>query len=142
MRPDLDGHIALGLMRAGLAVGADLPDWLGRLPPAFATPEVVLTDQANAAVSRNGDRDLGFPDLHASEVPASFERFSEHARGLIDAPLFVAEIAFGCRPLPGARAGIQLLHAMHVDPGYYDAALPAAMAWHEMRGPSKEETPR
>ena len=133
LRPDLDGHIALGLLRAGLATGPDLADWLGRLPPAFAAPEKALTDHANAAVSRNGDRELAFPDLHARAVPDAFARFGEHARGLIEAPLFVAEIAFGRRPPPEARAAIQLLHAMHVDPGYFDAALPAAMAWHEMR---------
>jgi hypothetical protein len=133
LRPDLDGHIALGLMRACLAAVTDLADWLGRLPPAFAAPEKFLTEQANMAVSRNGDRELSFPDLRAHVVPTSFERFAEDARGLIEAPLFVAEIAFGRRPTPEAGAAIQLLHAMHVDPGHFDAALPAAMAWHEMR---------
>ena len=133
LRPDLDGHIALGLMSAGLAQGHDLDGWLGRMPPAFGDPEGALTSQANTTVSRNGDRELTFPDLRAAVTPASFHRFGEHARGLIEAPLFVAEIAFGRRSRPDARVGIQLLHAMHIDSGYFDVALPAAMAWHKMR---------
>ena len=133
LRPGLDGHAALGLMRAGLAVGPDLTDWLGNLPPAFAAPEKSLATQANAAVARNGDRDFAFPDLRATDAPEGFDRFGEHVRGLIEAPLFVAEVAFGLRPMPDAKAAVQLVHAMHLDPGFFDTALPAAMAWHETR---------
>jgi hypothetical protein len=133
IRPELDGHLALGLMRSGLASFADLHRWLGRIPPAFSAPEAVLLDGANDAVARNGDSDIGRTDLRAQRKPRAFDRFADELFGMIEAPLVISEVAFGLRPAPRGRAGVELIQFLHLDPGYFDSALPAAMAWQEMQ---------
>ena len=71
LRPDLDGHLALGLMEARLAAPPDLMHWLGRMPPAFGDPEGTLLRLADAAARRHGESDLSFPDLRAAAQPAA-----------------------------------------------------------------------
>lgn len=133
LRPDLDGHLALGLMEARLAAPPELMHWLGRMPSAFGDPEGTLLRLADAAARRHGESDLSFPDLRAAAQPAAFVRFADHVNGLIEAPLFVSEVAFGLRAAPQGRTGVQLLRCIHLDPSHFDLALPAAMAWQAMR---------
>lgn len=133
LRPDLDGHLALGLMEARLAAPPDLMHWLGRMPSAFGDPEGTLLRLADAAARRHGESDLSFPDLRVAAQPAAFVRFADHVNGLIEAPLFVSEVAFGLRAAPQGRTGVQLLRCIHLDPSHFDLALPAAMAWQAMR---------
>jgi hypothetical protein len=125
--------VALGLLSAELADFAELGAWLGRMPRAFCFADAVLAEHANLAVSRHGEARESFPDLRAKVSPASFGRFEEAVRGLIEAPLVVAEIALGLRPALTTRATVQLLHCMQFDPGLFESALPAALAWHETR---------
>ncbi|OZB14385.1 MAG: hypothetical protein B7X55_11350 [Rhodobacterales bacterium 34-62-10] len=144
LRPDLTGHVALGLLNSGLAGHTELVQWIGTLPAAFGNPANALRDHAERIVRRNGDRVIDEPfnrnrqrerrdpflDLDAKLRPATLDKFSLDLRGLIDAPLFAAEVAYGLRPMPTARQKVQLLQAMQIDPGAFEAALPAAMAWH------------
>jgi hypothetical protein len=144
LRPDLMGHITLGLLNSGLAGHGDLVHWIGTLPVAFGNPTKALRDHAERIVRRNGERvndapdnryrqrerSDPFADLDARSRPAALDRFSPDLRGLIDAPLFAAEVAYHHRPTPTARQKVQLLQAIQVDPGAFEIALPAAMAWH------------
>ncbi|MEE4208281.1 MAG: hypothetical protein V2I43_03310, partial [Parvularcula sp.] len=68
-------------------------------------------------------------DLVAKRPLKDFAKFNPNLRGLIEAPLFVSEVAFGRRPSPTARQKVELVQAIHADPGAFEAALPAAMAW-------------
>ncbi len=142
LRPDLMGHVTLGLLNSGLAGHAALVHWIGTLPVAFGNPAKALRDHAERIVRRNGDliidepfsrrreRKDPFLDLDAKIRPAALDDFSPDLRGLIDAPLFTAEVAYGLRPMPTARQKVQLLQAIQIDPGAFEIALPAAMAWH------------
>ena len=144
LRPDLTGHLTLGLLISGLAGHKELVQWVGALPVAFGNPTKALRDHAERIVRRNGDRVIDepfnhnrqrerrdpFSDLDARSRPTQLDGFSADLRGLIDAPLFAAEVSYGLRPMPTARQKVQLLQAIQIDPGAFEAALSAAMAWH------------
>ena len=134
LRPDLAGHVALGLLGGGLCGFGEIADWLGSLPASFGNPEKALNDLATEIVRRHGTCGMTFPDLLVRSSPQRFSDFDEDLRGLIEASLFVAEIAFGQRPPPTLRQRVQLLQARYLDSGIYEQALPAAMAWKMMQG--------
>ena len=80
-------------------------------------------------VSRQTSDTTFLHEVAAQQRPPGFDRFHEEWRGLIDAPIVVAEISFGLRPPPTTREKVELLLATHADQVGYEAALPAAIAW-------------
>ncbi|MEP0313243.1 STY4851/ECs_5259 family protein [Hyphomonas sp.] len=133
LRPELCAHMALGLLETGLAGPAELPKWAGTLPSCIGNPERALLSHANSAAQRHVGQVEALRDIRAKIVPSGLEQFHDDIRGLIDAPLFVAEIAFGIRPPPTKRQRIQIVQAIQTDPGAFEQSLPAAVAWHYSR---------
>lgn len=133
LRPDLTGHLAIGLLAAGLAMPQDWPAWLGTVPKEFADPQNALLEHANHMAQRHAELDRPLHDLRARDVPEGFTNFHEDILGLIEAPLFAAEVAYGVRSRPTTREMMELLQAIHIDPGAFETAMPAAMAWHFSR---------
>ena len=133
LRPDLTGHVALGLLDAKICGYGEIAEWLGNLPPSFGQPEKFMEDFANETVKRHVASGLVFPELLAKSSPRLFSEVNVNLRGLIEAPLFVAEIAFGQRSPPTFKQRVQLLHARYLDSGIFEEALPAAMAWKKLQ---------
>ena len=133
LRPELSAHVAIALLTNGLATPADLPKWLGAMPPGLSNSAAALLTHANRVAQRHGAQAIPLHDLRAREVPDGMEQFHPDLRGLIEAPIFTAEIAFGLRPQPTSRQMIELLQAIHTDPGAFETALPPAMAWQFSR---------
>lgn len=129
LRPDLTGHVALGLLDAEICGYGEIAEWLESLPPSFGQPEKFMENFANEAVKRHVASGLVLPELLAKSSPRLFSEVNENLRGLIEAPLFVAEIAFGQRSPPTFKQRVQLLQARYLDSGIFEEALPAAMAW-------------
>ncbi len=129
LRPALEGHVALALQRVDPAMLARLAKRLGGLSPGLQRPEITLLDTARTIISRQASTAPLLHDLVARRRPAGFDDFHPDLRGLVEAPLVVAEIAFGLRPPPTAQERVQLLLAMQADQAGYEAALPAAIAW-------------
>lgn len=129
LRPALEGHVALALQRVDPMSVAALARRLGDLSPGLQRPEAVLLESARAIVSRQASELPSLHDLAARQRPSGFDAFHPGLRGLIDAPLVVAEIAFGLRPPPTTRERVELLLAMQADQAGYEAAQPAAIAW-------------
>ena len=136
LRPDLTGHVALGLLDAKICGYGQIADWLGSLPPSFGQPEKFMEDIAKETVKRHVASGLVFPELLAKSSPRLFSEVNENLRGLIEAPLFVAEIAFGQRSPPTFKQRVQLLQARYLDSGIFEEALPAAMAWKKLQSAS------
>ncbi|MBE1297157.1 MAG: hypothetical protein GJ678_13145 [Rhodobacteraceae bacterium] len=129
LRPALTGHVVLGLPENDPFLIVELAKRLGELPSALQDPEAALRDYADEVVRRNATTAPRLYDLDARNRPRDLAKYDPDLRGLIDAPLFVAEVAFGTRPPPTTRQSIELLQAIHTDTGAFEAALPAAMAW-------------
>ncbi len=127
-RIDLAGHVILAAMQTGL-----FPKHMalfGRIPPEISTPEKSLLRLAREAVMRQEGADQLFPDLAAQAVPTGFETLNPAMRGLIHTPLIAAEYVTGKRQAPPpAHIAIAIQHFRTHDPAYFDAALPAAIAW-------------
>ena len=129
LRPALEGHVALALLRLDPAALGDLASKLGGLSPGLQKPEDILLKVARQVVSRNA---TSAPQLHilaAHRRPSGFEAFHPDLQGLVDAPIVVAEIAFGLRASPPTRQKLELMQAVQADPAGYEAALPAAISW-------------
>ena len=75
-----------------------------------------------------------FPELRAHAVPEGYARFDDGMRGLIEAPLVLAEHALGLRPPPTAVERAAILRYAHFDPALLQDALPTALAWRHERG--------
>lgn len=129
LRPALAGHVVLGLPQGDPQLLAELAKRLGGFPSSLQDPEAALRDYADEVVRRNAMSAPRLYDLGARNRPRNFAKYDPELRGLIDAPLFAAEVAFGNRPPPTTRQKIELLQAIHTDTGAFEAALPAAMAW-------------
>jgi len=129
LRPALQGHIAIALTQLEPALLGDLARRLGGLPPGLQNPAQSLVKTAQEVVARQSATTPRLHDLAAKSRPPGCEGFHEDIKGLIDAPLVVAEIAFRRRPMPSTRERIDLLRAAQADQAGYEAALPAAMAW-------------
>ena len=67
-----------------------------------------------AGICRLGPADLPF-------------KFSPHIQPLIDAPFIAAEMAAVQRPAPDVGQKLALINLRHVDPAYFDEALPVAL---------------
>ncbi|OOY26473.1 hypothetical protein BMI90_17665 [Thioclava sp. L04-15] len=128
LRPALEGYVALALQSVD-------PNMLGVLTKkldlsrGLLRPEVTLLENARAMVARQGSSPPLLHELKARNRPSGFIDFHPDLRGLIDAPLVVAEIAFGLRPPPTTRERVELLLAVQADQAGYETAQPAAIAW-------------
>lgn len=129
LRPALEGHVALGLQKVDPITLGGLAQRLGGLSPGLQRPEATLVDNARAIISRQASNPPSLHELTARRRPSGFDNFHPGLRGLIEAPLVVAEIAFGVRPLPTTRERVELLLAVQADQAGYEAAQPAAIAW-------------
>lgn len=129
LRPALEGHVGLALQQVDPLAIAGLGMRLGGLSRGLQKPEDALLEAARAIISRQASNPPSLHELAARRRPSGFDSFHPDLRGLIDAPLVVAEIAFGLRPQPTIREKVELLLAVQADPAGYEAALPAAMAW-------------
>lgn len=128
-RPDLAGHAALALIEARLCGPAELATWLGAMPRAFGNPEKEVNDLAESVIRKHGHIAQLPRNLVAPLRPARFDHFDSEIRPLLEAPLLLAAIAQGIRSRPSGTEKLEILKALHIDPGYFDEALPAAMAY-------------
>ncbi|MEZ5778866.1 MAG: STY4851/ECs_5259 family protein [Paracoccaceae bacterium] len=133
LRPALLGHAVLGLSYMDPLAVSGLAKHLGEMPPGIQNPEQALLFSADEMVRRNATTAPRLHDLAVKDRPAGFYRFDDDLRGLIEAPLFVAEVAFGRRPRPTTRQRVELLQAIQTDTGAFETALPAAVAWQALR---------
>ena len=129
LRPELQGHLAAGLLGSDLvplARGTDPRSGIVplQLPDAAATLRALAQEVARRAPELpDGSADPGTPRRSLAAG------FAERLRPLLDAPLLVAEIAAG--EAPASRASLMRLIALrHADPHWFDAALPAAVQQH------------
>lgn len=129
LRPALEGHVALALQETDPTALVGLAQRLGGLSRGLQKPEETLLDTARAIISRQASNPPSLHELAARRRPSGFDVFHPDLRGLIEAPLIVAEIAFGQRPPPTTRERVELLLAVQADPAGYEAAQPAAIAW-------------
>lgn len=129
IRAELAGHFGAALVQAGLAdlmltlnQSASLPKFL------FPDPSAELTELAQVAARRFDRLPYGVSGIvprHRPDGPP----FNRYAQIVIDAPLVAAELATGQRPSASSRDIFSLINLRLVDPGYFDAALPAAIAF-------------
>lgn len=129
LRPALEGHVALGLQKVDPMTLGGLAQRLGGLSSGLKRPEATLLETARAIISRQASNPPSLHDLAARRRPPGFDAFHPDLRSLIEAPLVVAEIAFGLRPPPTTREKVELLLAVQADQAGYEAAQPAAIAW-------------
>lgn len=125
-RPELAGHLAFGLIRAGLPQKLiDCPNIVPNPRPEFA-----LYWLANDVITRQGGAEQSFRDLAAKHRLRQFAEFNPALRGLVEAPLVAAELALGQRDdWRDSRIALALLHFRHLDPHYFETALPVAIAF-------------
>lgn len=128
LRPALEGYVALALQSVDPKMLGVLTKKLD-LSRGLLRPEVTLVENARAMVARQGSNPPLLYELKARTRPSGFIDFHPDLRGLIDAPLVVAEIAFGLRPPPTTRERVELLLAVQADQAGYETAQPAAIAW-------------
>lgn len=133
LRPALEGHVALGLQMVDPTAIGVLAHRLGELSPGVKWPGKTLLETARAIVGRQASSAPILHELAARQRPQGFEAFHPDVRGLIEAPLVVAEIAFGLRPRPTTKEKIELLLAVQADQSGYEVAQPAAIAWLAQR---------
>lgn len=131
LRPALEGHIVLALQEVDPLAVLGLAKRLGGLSRGLQDPDKILLENARSVVSRQASNGPTFHSLVARRRPPGFDTFYEDLRGLIDAPIIVAEIAFGLRPPPTTREKVELVLAAQTDQAGYETALPAAIAWLE-----------
>ncbi|MEP1934523.1 MAG: STY4851/ECs_5259 family protein [Hoeflea sp.] len=129
LRPALSGHALLGLSKTEPAAIGGLVKRLGELPVGIHAPEQSLLSSAEDMIRRNATTAPHLYEILANNRPTGFSRFSDALRGLIDAPLFIAEVAFGLRGRPTTKQQVELIQAIQTDVGTFEVALPAAVAW-------------
>lgn len=134
LRPALEGHVALALQRVDPMAVAGLAERLGGLSSGLQNPQITLLENARSIISRQAENPPSLHSLVAWNRPSGFDVFHPDLRGLIEAPLVVAEIAFGVRPRPNTRERVELLLAVQADQAAYETAQPAAIAWLAQQG--------
>lgn len=132
-RPDLTTHLALALLDHDICGSAQLAEWLGPLPAAFNNPELSMIRIAEDAIRRNGHTPVSLHGIFAPITPERYNQLDPSMRPLVDAPLMIACIAHGLRARPKPSEKLALLKARHMDPSFFDEAIPAAMAYINMQ---------
>ena len=87
-----------------------------------------MAEAAQEAVKRFVRLPQGVSGLQSVKRPEGFPVFNSYAQTMIDAPLLVAEIATQRQPEPDVEEKLVLINLRLIDPLYFDAALPAAVA--------------
>ena len=127
-RSELAGHIGAALVQAGLLdvaykLQAEFPAAALFVPNAL----VRLNKLAQEAVRRFDRLPSGIGYIVPRHRPQGIA-FNRYAQFVIDAPVTAAEFAAERRPSASARELLALINLRLVDPLYFDAALPAAIA--------------
>ena len=133
LRPDLTGHFCAALLVTGILERLlERPEILQHLSSVLVllreSPETRLAEAAQEAVKRFDRLPQGVDGLHLAERPEGFPRFNPYAQSMIDAPLVAAEMATERRSVPDMEERLVLINLRLIDPLYFDAALPAAIA--------------
>ena len=98
-------------------------------PKALNNPEAELMSAAGTAVRQQDGTRHPFP-LRSSYAPEGFARYDDAMRDLLNAPLVAADHVLGLQPHPPQPAiAIALLHYRLQHPDYFEAAMPAAIAF-------------
>ena len=129
LRSELAGHFGFALIQAGLpglmvALGRNevIPTML------FPNPAIALAELAQVAARRFDRLPNGVGGILPQHRPSGLT-FNTYAQTVIDAPLVAAEFATGLRSAASVKQLLALINLRLVDPGYFDAALPAAIAF-------------
>jgi len=132
--PALAGHFGAALSKTGLL--ADIPEnFLSKI--AVPPNENKLTELAQEAARRHDLLPDGIKKITALYRPGNLPVFNSYVQKLIDTPLVTAEIATGLRKdLNNPATLLTLINLRIVDPHYFDAALPVAIALALQRVPS------
>lgn len=126
LRPDLSGHFGAALL-AGELLHRMAPRILQCRIELIADPRSRLADLAQEAAKRFDRLPTGVAGLQPLERPPAIN-FNSYAQPVIDAPLIAAEVATNLRRPQEPAEVMKLINLRLVDPGYFDAALPAAVA--------------
>lgn len=132
-RTDLTAHLALALLDNQICGPDQLAEWLGSVPAAFNNPELGMIRIAEDAIRRHGHTSVSLHGISAPITPKKYDQFDPSMRPLVDAPLMIACIAHGLRARPKPAEKLALLKARYLDPGFFDEAIPAAMAFINMK---------
>lgn len=126
LHPELASHFAAALVQAGLIAG---------LPPSLlhkimvAPREDTLVTLAQQVARRLEWVPDGIPRIEPDMRPAGFSGFNTHIQKIINAPMVAAEMAAQPQPPHIARKRLLTLANLRlIDPGYFDEALPVALA--------------
>ena len=129
LRPELAGHFAAALVEAGLTQLAASLSGHASLPRfLFADPGKELRELAQIAARRFDRLPSGVGRIAPLNRPDGLA-FNHYAQPVIDAPLVAAELATEWRPAASVEELLDLINLRLVDPGYFDAAMPAAIAF-------------
>lgn len=125
---ELAGHFGAALVQTGLInVACEL---LAQTPaPVLFVPDPVarFNELAQEAARRFERLPTGLAGIVPRYRPDGLA-FNRYAQSVIDAPLTAAEFAAERRPPASPRELLTLINLRLVDPLYFDAALPAAVA--------------
>ena len=129
LMPELAGHFGAALANLGL-LGRIVrsPDHQEMLRPLLISdPAARLAELAQEAVRRFDRLPVGVRGLVPQRPPERVD-FNPYAQPVIDAPIVAAEMAAGQRPSPRVAEKLTLINLRLVDPIFFDAALPVALA--------------
>ena len=131
LQPELAGHFRKALADAGLFGRIIHPSNHQEIPAPLliSNPSERLAEISQEAVKRFDRLPDGLSKLAPRSQPSpnlSFN-FNPYAQQMIDAPLVTAEMAAGLRPAPSVAERLTLIRLRHVDPIYFDTALPLAL---------------
>jgi len=133
LQPAIAGQVLMGLFEVDARYITEIAQRMGGLPPGIQNPKDTLNAYGNDVVRRNAVTATPLYELKVNSRPASFDQYDTNLEGLLNAPLFVAEIALAIRPPPTTRQQVELLQAIQMDMGAFESALPAAIAWYASR---------
>lgn len=126
LHPELASHFAAALVQAGLI--ADLPPSL--MNKIMVAPrEDTLITLAQQVARRHEWVPDGIPRIEPDMRLAGFSGFNTYIQKIINAPMVAAEMAAQPQPPHIARKRLLTLANLRlIDPGYFDDALPIALA--------------
>lgn len=126
LHPELASHFAAALVQAGLIVGLSPFLLMKIMVPPREARLITLAQQAARRLDWVPD---GIPRIEPDMRPVGFSGFNTHIQKIINAPMVAAEMAAQPQPPHIARKRLLTLANLRlVDPGYFDEALPVALA--------------
>ena len=128
-RPELAGHFCAALFRTELPEVALALNGRDTIPKLLIPhPARRLNELAQVAARRFDRLPTEFGNIKPRQRPEGLGEFHHYLQAVIDAPLVAAEFTAEARPVIAARDLLTLINLRLVDPGYFDAALPAAVS--------------